>query len=330
MRLLTAFRLWTMDQEDVIQARLDLKAWKRALPSALRMEDVSAASPSYRATFHLHLNYYFAWIAMGKYKVVSIVRNRLRHALGGGPDLDSTETKFEQLSRSCMKAARKMLVMFGQICTSGKLTRSSFTDFQGCSIATMVLLIAGIVERDICYEANIFFGLQCLRKMAGEHTTAVTGVSFMEALQATADEASQKLHDAETRGRQTMLRSPSRMRDFDGWAQWLSQQASQSDASNGRRDDPSATEGTIPDFGGSLAPPFQLPLLADQAPYTLDGTSRQSATNTRGDGIPEIPTDAAWTQTDQVDSDLFSFLHVENEAFLMELTGLEALGLSGS
>uniref|UniRef100_L2FYM2 Transcription factor n=1 Tax=Colletotrichum fructicola (strain Nara gc5) TaxID=1213859 RepID=L2FYM2_COLFN len=55
-----------------------LKSWKRSLPPPLKLQNIHPKSPGYRAVFHLHLNYYFAWIDMGKVSVVTVVRARLR------------------------------------------------------------------------------------------------------------------------------------------------------------------------------------------------------------------------------------------------------------
>ena len=128
---------------------------------------------------------------MGKFQVVATVRSRLRTA--SGLVLPPIERECAALFMSCVNAAKKMLELLGNIERSGNVTKSSFTDFQGCSIATMILLIAGILERDVCYEARISFGLTCLRRMAGDHSAAINGVHFMEALKSIADEAAEKL-----------------------------------------------------------------------------------------------------------------------------------------
>ncbi|KAJ1326993.1 proline utilization trans-activator [Microdochium nivale] len=208
----------------------ELKAWKRSLPPSLKLANVHPKSSSYRATFHLYLNYYFGMVAMGKVSVVSVVRARLRRAFGlsqpsssrtspnrqqsmgssvgaasGSHDTNRksqspphVEEHTDNMSRSCIKAARKMLHLFEGLSRTGNLTRFSFTDFQGCSIATIVILLAGIVEYDDpSFERQATFGLNCLRKMAeGGNGAAKTGVQFVEALQRITSEASEKLKQA--------------------------------------------------------------------------------------------------------------------------------------
>jgi hypothetical protein len=233
---------------------------------------------------------------MGKFTVVATVRTRLREAFTS--DMPTRDSRSAQLSKSCVKAAKKMLELFGTIDRAGNMTKSSFTDFQGCSIATMILLVAGILERDLCYEARISFGLECLRRMAGEHIAAINGVHFMEALQAIADEAAEKLR---------------------------------------RSCNPSAAEHTpclpAPD---ALPPPqdSQLTLTSHDgtASYATPVYARPLPQ------APVIPLanpwfeqdSFAWAPTDGASGDPFSILQFDNEAFLMELTELEMLGASGS
>lgn len=255
-------------------------------------------SASYRATFHLHLNYYFAWIATGKYKVVSAVRARLRSAFGSGVELSPVEGDSEKMSKPCVKAAQKMLELFGKIRNAGKLTRSSFTDFQGCSIATMILLVAGILERDLCYETRISFGLDCLRSMAGDNAAATTGVDFMEALKSIADEAAEKL----------------RRSNVD---------AHLSATSGGSTTAPPTVVAPEPQ---SLQPQA---VTIDDQDWSLDETfqpspGRMLETTTWN----ELNTEA-WAINADMNDEAFSFFQSDNEAFLMELTGLDVLGISG-
>jgi hypothetical protein len=233
---------------------------------------------------------------MGKFNVVATVRTRLRAAfISNMPTNDSGSA---QLSKSCIKAARKMLELFGTIDRAGNMTKSSFTDFQGCSIATMILLIAGILERDLCYEARISFGLECLRRMAGDHIAAINGVHFMEALRAIADEAADKLLSCKPSAAEQTPYSP-------------------------------VPATTLPPQDIRLTPPSHhgakscvLPVYAEplpQAPSIL----LANPTWTEPDGF-------AWAPTGGASGDPFSLLQFDNEAFLMELTEFEMLGASGS
>ncbi|KAB8224562.1 fungal-specific transcription factor domain-containing protein [Aspergillus novoparasiticus] len=153
----------------------DLKEWKRSLPLEFKLEDTDPQDSRYRAVFHLYLNYYYAWITIGKASLISVVRAKLRScATGSQPPQISNVAR--NLSRSCAKAARKLLGLFETVSMSHKITRFSFTDFQGCSIATIVTLLDGIPERDSGYEARVASGLEHLRQMAIGNATAKIGV----------------------------------------------------------------------------------------------------------------------------------------------------------
>lgn len=232
---------------------------------------------------------------MGKYKVVSAVRARLRSAFGIDTALSSAEGDSELMSKPCVKAAQKMLELFGKIRNVGKLTKSSFTDFQGCSIATMVLLVAGILERDLCYETRISFGLDCLRSMAGDNAAATTGVDFMEALKSIADEAAEKLRRSNTKAQQSGT--------GDNIASTTSTTA---------RDHPS--------------PP---PVAADLEDWSIEEDLQPSPSRMlESTTWNELSTDA-WAMGADMNDEPFSFIQHDNEAFLMELTGLDVLGISG-
>ena len=225
---------------------------------------------------------------MGKFKVVAKVRSRLREASGAAflPGGDDSP----QLSNSCVKAAKKMLDLFGTIDQAGKLTRFSFTDFQGCSIATMILLVAGILERDLCYETRISFGLDCLRSMAGEHVAAINGVHLMETLVAIANEATEKLRKYSIRQGHDPQAMPS--------------------------------SGPVP-LQQDVQPTHSLSAGAEASIPLLDDRSLPQA--------PVFPSMATtWTEQSASSGDPFSLLQFDNEAFLMELTELEMLGMSGS
>ncbi|KAG9250221.1 fungal-specific transcription factor domain-containing protein [Emericellopsis atlantica] len=200
-----------------------LKDWKHSLPLQFKLANINTRDSSYRAVLHLYLNYYYAWIAMGKVSVVTVVRDHLRQNLSGqglmnAPALDAA---VRDLSYACSRAASKILRLFEMLSNTGNITRFSFTDFQGCSIATIVTLLSGIQGRDSGYEGRVTFGLDCLRKMAAGNMTAKVGVRFVEALQAIADEAVMKLRHAE-HDHQHEVGLDSGAAEYTRWAQWLS------------------------------------------------------------------------------------------------------------
>ncbi|KAI6782011.1 uncharacterized protein J7T54_003430 [Emericellopsis cladophorae] len=203
-----------------------LKDWKHSLPLQFKLANINTRDSSYRAVLHLYLNYYYAWIAMGKVSVVTVVRDHLRQNLSGqGPaNTPALDAAVRDVSYACTRAASKILRLFEMLNNTGNITRFSFTDFQGCSIATIVTLLSGIQGRDSGYEGRVTFGLDCLRKMAAGNMTAKVGVRFVEALQTIADEAVMKLRRAEHDHLQVQheVGLDSGAAEYTRWAQWLS------------------------------------------------------------------------------------------------------------
>ncbi|KAF9881157.1 hypothetical protein CkaCkLH20_01307 [Colletotrichum karsti] len=113
-----------------------------------------------------------------------------------------------------------MLNLLEMANNSGNLAPSSFTDFQGCSIATIILILTGICERDPSYETQVAFGLTCLRKMANMHTAGRIAVSFVEALVSIAAEARARLRN--DRGAPEHGEEDSDAASYAIWADWFS------------------------------------------------------------------------------------------------------------
>ncbi|KAK1504931.1 thiamine repressible genes regulatory protein thi1 [Colletotrichum abscissum] len=185
---------WSSNSQPPLQDfEISLKTWKRSLPPNLRLPNVEPRSPYYRAVFHLYLNYYFAWIAIGKTSVVTKIRSHLRSAASGLPEPQTTkDDDITRQFRSCGIAAKKMLNILEDASQSGNMAPRSFTDFQGCSIATIIVILTGILERDSAYDARVAFGLRCLRRMADLHMAGRMAVRFVEALISIAEEARAK------------------------------------------------------------------------------------------------------------------------------------------
>ena len=160
---------------------------------------------------------------MGKVSLVTIVRDHLRCHFGEKAQTSKITEQAYALSQSCIKAAQKILQLFEDVRLTGNLTRFSFTDFQGCSISTTIVLLAGILERDASYERHVRFGLDSLRKMAVGNGTATAGVAFVEGLQTIADEAVEKLGRMENSP--SAAAPTSKATKYAEWAEWLSRQS---------------------------------------------------------------------------------------------------------
>lgn len=321
---------WSSNSQPPLQDfEVSLKSWKRSLPPNLRLPNVEPRSPYYRAVFHLYLNYYFAWIAIGKTSVVTKIRSHLRSAATGIPEPPATEDDdVTRQFRSCGIAAKKMLNILEDASQSGNMAPSSFTDFQGCSIATIIVILTGILARDSAYEARVAFGLRCLRRMADLHMAGRMAVRFVEALISIAEEARAKVR-------------PFGSTQFDGnvnpeaseyllWTEWLNRNTDPSgierNRSNATRQSSRAHSEAIQPAGeGAVASPMweeaaallQLrnPSTPNQALVVEDVALSMSAP-----GLPEEPPFDLG-----LDSDFLPATFAENHMQLMGLTGMDML-----
>ncbi|RDW76467.1 Zn(II)2Cys6 transcription factor [Aspergillus mulundensis] len=227
-------------QIDTLQ--LELETWKRNLPPALRVENIRPKDADYRAVVHLQLNYLYAWIVLGKGSLLNTIQAHVRRQR---PDADTVthirtgpSTVLDDLALSCVEASKMILSLCESLSRNNLTFRFSFTDFQGCSIATIVAILAGIVERDAQYEARVAFGLNHLRTMALGNLPAEVGVRFVETLQAISNEAFAKLGNVGASGDEHYARE-ARHEDrnaagYSQWAQWVSSKASLNNTDQGR------------------------------------------------------------------------------------------------
>ncbi|TDZ49627.1 putative sterigmatocystin biosynthesis P450 monooxygenase stcS [Colletotrichum trifolii] len=307
-----------------------LKEWKRALPASLKLQNIHPKSLSYRAVFHLHLNYYFSWIDMGKVSVVTVVRARLRTVFCPDEGPSEVRRSIEKSSEACIKAAKKMLELFEGLSKSGNMARFSFTDLQGCSIATIVVLLAGILDRDSGYEGRVAFGLDCLRQMAsGGNTTARTGARFVEALQAITNEARAKLL---TVNRESTIQHPAvsgQTSGYGDWKDWVTNFETMNTSSDGEGE-AQPSDSCSPNLGESGVTGVMLPTPWDEAAALQ--LQEMSAGDFRvpmaapgdimddqgGEALPSA--DDGWPPL---------FVGNDDQMYLMGLTGMDVLDFTG-
>ncbi|KAL4881244.1 fungal-specific transcription factor domain-containing protein [Aspergillus karnatakaensis] len=221
----------TRDSRQFEALQLELESWKRELPAALSIEHIQPKDAGYRRVFHLQLNYLYAWIVMGKGSLLNTIQAHVRdHRHDGDTTCLSSEVGFDSLGRSCVEASKMMLHLCESISHNNLVSRFSFTDFQGCSIATIVAILAGIIERDSDYDARVAFGLNYLRTMALGNVPAEVGVRFVEALRLISNEAFIKLGSVYP----SEIDSPEVHQEalhaagYSQWVQWVSSRTSRS------------------------------------------------------------------------------------------------------
>ncbi|KAF5251751.1 hypothetical protein FANTH_3361 [Fusarium anthophilum] len=312
-------------QADTVNLENQLKEWKDSLPEAFDLETIPPQDSRYRAVFHIWLNYYYAWIVMGKMSLITVVRMTLRRHLGDNSEPCNIEEKAEKLSKSCAKASKKLLQLFEDLNQTGYTTRFSFTDFQGCSIATIVTLIAGILDRDPGYERRVRFGLNFLRRMATGNPNAQVGVRFVEALRSISNEAWSKLGRSRQPPPNATDEGP-QSSAYNEWAEWLSNQEQSQSAINSEV----IGESTLGSDQNT-----QIPSGAD-AEFWSTGAEVMEW-NSRTDAVLEplmsrLPVSQPQTgeqQLDPFETYRLSMAYNDDQPFLMGLTGFDVLDFAG-
>ncbi|KAF5638123.1 transcriptional regulatory [Fusarium sp. NRRL 52700] len=310
-------------QVDTVSLENQLKEWKDSLPEAFDLETIPPQDSRYRAIFHIWLNYYYAWIVMGKISLITVVRMTLRRHLGDDSEPCSIEEKAEKLSKSCAKASKKLLQLFEDLNQTGYTTRFSFTDFQGCSIATIVTLIAGILDRDPGYDRRVRFGLDFLRRMATGNPNAQVGVRFVEALRSISNEAWSKL--SRSRRPPTSTTEGLQSSAYNEWAEWLSNQEQSQSAIN--------SEVTGESTLGTDQNP-QVPRGADAefwstGPEVMEWSSRTDAVLEPLMSRLPVQQPQAGEQLDPFETYRLSTTYNDDQPFLMGLTGFDVLDFAG-
>lgn len=303
-------------QIDALQ--LELQTWKQNLPSSLTIDNLQPREDGYRLAFHLRLNYLYAWIVLGKGSLLSTIQAQVRHhkqnshtvlVNGGTPAFDS-------LALSCVKASKTILHLFEHLSHNNLIFRFSFTDFQGCSIATIVAIVAGIIERDSEYETRVAFGLNYLRTMALGNLPAEVGVRFIEALQAISNEAFTKFGSVSSPGGkndqgQGIQQGTRYAAGYGQWAQWVSSKANL--GTEQQRSVP--FEVSDSNFGSAMPTTTIAEFSENDLPKWTGSEARQDLSNAGTVDSPQLPLDVdpqmIWSHDDQM--------------ALMGLTGLDML-----
>ncbi|KAF4951206.1 hypothetical protein FGADI_7611 [Fusarium gaditjirri] len=301
-----------------------LREWKDSLPESFDLETIPPQDSRYRAVFHIWLNYYYAWIVMGKMSLITVVRKTLRCHLGDDSEPCNIDEKAGKLSRSCAKASKKLLQLFEDLDQTGYTTRFSFTDFQGCSIATIVTLIAGILDRDPGYERRVRFGLEFLRRMATGNPNAQVGVRFVEALRSISNEAWSKLSQSRHLSANVGEEGP-QSSAYNEWAEWLSNQEGSQSAINAE----AIGDGALGPGHTTQAPPGSDAEFWSTGPEDMEWSSRNDAV--LEPLIPRLPMPQppVGEHLNPFETYRLSTTCNDDQPFLMGLTGFDVLDFAG-
>ncbi|KIL94074.1 hypothetical protein FAVG1_02636 [Fusarium avenaceum] len=309
--------------ERVTSLEDNLKEWKNSLPEGFSLDAIPPSDSRYRAVFHLYLNYYYTRIIMGKASLIRIVRMTLRYHLGQDAQPWIIDDSTERLARSCKRASKKLLHLFEALDETSGMSRSAFTYFQACSVATIVTLIAGIMERGFGYQRRVDLGLDFLRGMAAGNPTAEMGVKLVESLQSISDEASRKLSLSRQPLGQPHNEEPLSSSKYNDWTEWLANQG-QPQAND---DVFMQSAAAVQPFVSAMMPSSSLmesdpaTSLANDGGLSLRALGMLDSLMTRPavqQHLPVLPLDLPNFSHHATDND-------DDQAILMSLTGLDVL-----
>lgn len=170
-----------------------LISWKLSLAPQLELQSIVPRSEGYRAVLHLHLNYHFAWILTCRSALIKLLRRRLR-VFFNEPDEQQYGCilPLERYAGQCVEAAKAIIDLFETLQRLRYLGIFSYTDFQGCSTATVVLILDCMYQGRTPNSHFVQTGLSCLEFMAIGNQQAKTGLRFVKELQCIAEDVSEK------------------------------------------------------------------------------------------------------------------------------------------
>lgn len=174
----------------------DLVSWTTGLASNLKLSNLRPLSKGYRAVIHLHLNFYFASILLCRSALLYLLRRDLKNLFENLAEPDVVNVvdydRLERLADDCVDAGKAIIDLFETLQQNESLGMFSFTDFQGCSIATVILLLESMRRGNRTNSLSIDTGFSCLRYMATENRHAKAGIQYVEELRVIANQVIQK------------------------------------------------------------------------------------------------------------------------------------------
>lgn len=204
--------------QKIEQQQRDLVTWKTSLPSNLKLSSLRPSVKGFRTVVHLHLNFHFAWILLCRSAVLHLLRRDLKSLFGKLDEKDvPDDDRLERLAEDCVEAAKSIIGLFEMLQQTESLGIFSFTDFQGCSIATVILLLESMRCGNKTNSLSIDTGFSCLRYMATENQHANLGIKYVEELRAIANQVIQKCMQSSSDDQEERVDS----RGIDAYQDWI-------------------------------------------------------------------------------------------------------------
>jgi hypothetical protein len=296
-------------QETRITERLqdDLRTWKASLSSDLWLEGLRSRSQGYRALLHLHLNFHFASILLFRSALLFLLRRHLKKLFGRPEDYEQIDNlRLERFSVKCVDAAKSIIELFDMLQEAHSLGMFSFTDFQGCSSATVVLLLDCMLHGKQTNTRSIETGYACLSYMAIGNIYAKTAIGYVQELHSIAEEVLDMSRS--TASDQPMDHDDSGIIAYEEWARGVTQGS----ITGLSRTSIILADNMQPNQSMSVAYPTSLAAVAGPSLLSSDPTLTEDFRYGNTSSI-ELGTPSASLPNDI------------DEAFLFGLTGLDAL-----
>lgn len=211
------------------------------LEPQLELQSIVPRAKGYRAVLHLHLNYHYAWILMCRSALIALLRRRLEQLFDGTDEQqDNCILPLERYAGQCVESAKAMINLFETLQRLRYLGMFSYTDFQGCSTDTVVLILDCICQGQTPDSHFVETGLSCLEFMAIENHQAKTSLRIVQELRSIAQDVSEK-------SRLSVISEPHRPEEASGadvYEQWVHGLGAKSEAAG--EGNPEATGTSAP------------------------------------------------------------------------------------
>lgn len=121
------------------------------------------------------------------------------------------------LSQWCLEAAEGMIRLVELLRDAQKLAQRSFTDFQGCVVAIITLLLYGIIDRNDNYDKYVTSAINSLSFMVGRNEGLVPAFRFVQNFKRITDEAYELCRNSEHTEQSTSSVNEAALAAYESW-----------------------------------------------------------------------------------------------------------------
>ncbi|KAJ5612216.1 hypothetical protein N7510_005410 [Penicillium lagena] len=154
------------------------------LPTQLQPSNLDPGTKIFRGAVHLHMSYHQIFIFMGRPSLLRLIQMHLYgvRAAASQPLLQVSSPADESLSRACVSAAYRMVDCIRYLAESHRLACYSYTDFNNCISAAIIIIINEIVDSHPCYHSAISVIIRSMEFLASGARNAKQGLRLIQNL----------------------------------------------------------------------------------------------------------------------------------------------------